>query len=220
MQRRTSGFVATCVCLIAAVAAATSAGRREPIALVKGPHLLLDDYLIARSDGVERKVIQPQRFLDEPDRHRRSEHQNWQPFLTVLHDPAASAEQAVSHVVQRRCRRRPRRRRVVRRDGPPGIGRRHPLAGAVPAAELAHRRWPRPLWRERAGRWPAASGPPPSGTRCCTSTSGKFVGPRVAFSADGVEWTRARRRQADPPQDTTATTSGPPASIRFANATS
>lgn len=55
--------------------------------LQKGPHLRLDDHLIASSVGIERKVIPPQRFLDAPIVTGAVEHQNWQPFLTVLHDP-------------------------------------------------------------------------------------------------------------------------------------
>lgn len=55
---------------------------REPIVLKRGPHLLLDDHLIARSVGVERKVVPPRRFLDEPIVTGAVEHQNWQPFLT------------------------------------------------------------------------------------------------------------------------------------------
>ena len=68
------------------------ADAREPIALKKGPHLLLDEHLIARSTGVERKVIPPQRFLDAPIVTGAVEHQNWQPFFTVRHDPALSRE--------------------------------------------------------------------------------------------------------------------------------
>jgi hypothetical protein len=37
-----------------------------PVALKSGPHLLVDDYFIARSEGVERKVVSPRRFLDAP----------------------------------------------------------------------------------------------------------------------------------------------------------
>jgi hypothetical protein len=69
-----------------------SADAGNPIVLAKGPHLLLDDYLIARSEGVKRVVVPPQRFLDGPIVTGSPDHQNWQPFFTVLYDPAAQAE--------------------------------------------------------------------------------------------------------------------------------
>lgn len=78
--------------LFIACAAWAHTTASKPIALGKGPHLLLDDHLIARSTGVERKVIPPQRFLDGPIVTGALEHQNWQPFLTVLHDSAAAPE--------------------------------------------------------------------------------------------------------------------------------
>ena len=53
---------------------------REPIVLEKGGHLRLDDQLIARSEGVARKVISPPRFLTEPIVTGELPHQNWQPF--------------------------------------------------------------------------------------------------------------------------------------------
>jgi hypothetical protein len=59
------------------------------LSLEKGTHLLLDDHFIARSSGVQRKVICPERFLSKPVVTGSPEHQNWQPFFTVLHEPAA-----------------------------------------------------------------------------------------------------------------------------------
>ena len=64
----------------------------DPISLNKGPHLFVDDYLIATSNGVERKVNQPKRFLKQPVVTGSLEHQNWQPFLSVIHDPALPSE--------------------------------------------------------------------------------------------------------------------------------
>ena len=74
------------------VEGADNVNAGTPIALKAGPHLLLDDYLIQSSRGVERKVVQPERFLEEPIVTGRPEHQNWQPFLTVLHYPDAPTE--------------------------------------------------------------------------------------------------------------------------------
>lgn len=64
----------------------------KPIVLRQGPQLLIDDFLIAKSEGVTRKVMQPPRFLKEPVVTSRKEHQNWQPWLTVLHDPEGAAD--------------------------------------------------------------------------------------------------------------------------------
>jgi hypothetical protein len=65
---------------------------KDPIVLKAGPHLLIDDYLIAKSIGVDRKVIQPQRLLEEPVVTSQKGHQNWQMFLTVLYDPTRPPE--------------------------------------------------------------------------------------------------------------------------------
>src|SRR5262245_37795216 len=69
-----------------------AAGQPEKASVLsRGVHLLLDDELIARSVGVERKVIPPRRMLEGPVVTSGVEHQNWQPFLTVLRDPSAPA---------------------------------------------------------------------------------------------------------------------------------
>src|SRR5687767_1334558 len=76
---------------IAALMLSTTAQSEEPVrpkSLGKGVHLLIDDYYITRSEGVERKVVQPERFLKEPVVTTALEHQNWQPFFTVLHEPS------------------------------------------------------------------------------------------------------------------------------------
>jgi hypothetical protein len=73
--------------MILSCGAAGRAAAEEPLSLTNTVHLLLDDYLIHQSDGVERKVIPPSRFLPNPIVTGAPEHQNWQPFLTVLHDP-------------------------------------------------------------------------------------------------------------------------------------
>ncbi len=58
----------------------------EPIRLGRGPHLLLDDYFIAESSGVERKIREPARH-PEPIVTGK-EDGNFQPYLTVLRDDA------------------------------------------------------------------------------------------------------------------------------------
>src|SRR5688500_5187049 len=73
--------------LLAVSAALTQAA--DPLELNKGIHLLLDYHFIARSDGVVRQVVPPQRSLSEPIVTGAIEHQNWQPFFTVLHDASA-----------------------------------------------------------------------------------------------------------------------------------
>ena len=53
-----------------------------------GPHLLLDDYLIAESNGVERVVMQPSRAATIPNPIVTGpEDRSVQPYLTVLRDP-------------------------------------------------------------------------------------------------------------------------------------
>jgi hypothetical protein len=68
------------------------AGVTKPIVLRKGPQLFLDDHLVAYSKGVERKVVQPERFLKEPVVTSVGDHLNWQPWFSVLHDPTLPAE--------------------------------------------------------------------------------------------------------------------------------
>ncbi len=59
-----------------------------PIPALPGPHLLIDDYLIANSEHVERVIVQPQRepSIPNPIVNAEDDH-NFQPYLTVLRDP-------------------------------------------------------------------------------------------------------------------------------------
>lgn len=79
-------------CFAAAIVAATpflaSSLQADDYSLKPGPYLLIDDFLIESSAGIERKVQQPQRFLKKPVVTSKLEHQNWQPWLTVQHDPS------------------------------------------------------------------------------------------------------------------------------------
>jgi hypothetical protein len=56
------------------------------ITLRRGPHLLLDDFLIETSDQVTRRVNSPQRDLPGPVITAR-EDGNFQPYVTVIRDP-------------------------------------------------------------------------------------------------------------------------------------
>jgi hypothetical protein len=76
----------------------------ETSVLNPGPHLFLDDHLIERSTGVERKVLSPPRFLDGPIVTGQPQHQNYQSFLTVLHDPIAARALGI-HAEKRRALR-------------------------------------------------------------------------------------------------------------------
>jgi PA14 domain-containing protein len=59
-----------------------------PVPAHPGPHLLLDDYLIAESSGVERVVLQPRRDPALPNPIVTGPKDRcFQPFLTVLRDP-------------------------------------------------------------------------------------------------------------------------------------
>ena len=52
------------IVLLAASRALAEPADDGPLVLPRGPHLFVDDHLIAASEGVERKVIPPQRFLN------------------------------------------------------------------------------------------------------------------------------------------------------------
>jgi hypothetical protein len=71
----------------------SQADASKPIALKKGPQLFLDDYLIAQSNGVERRVMKAERFLKEPVVTSGPNHLNWQPWFTVLRDTTLPAKQ-------------------------------------------------------------------------------------------------------------------------------
>jgi PA14 domain-containing protein len=59
-----------------------------PVSSHPGPHLLLDDYLIAESENVDRVVVQPQRDPAIPNPIVTGpEDYCFQPYLTVLRDP-------------------------------------------------------------------------------------------------------------------------------------
>jgi hypothetical protein len=160
----------------------------KPIALGNGPHLLLDDHLVARSDGVQRKVIQPERFLDEPIVTGALEHQNWQPFFTVLHDAARPAHE------------RFRMWYNVDVVDDPRDGEWAGKTGLLISADGI--RWPGPYerlnsltedGRVRFGASVLDEGPqhpvPTERYKILYWDVGKLVGARVAFSPDGRQWT-------------------------------
>lgn len=163
---------------------------REPITLKKGPHVLIDDHLIERSIGVERKVVQPRRFLDNPVVTSAVEHQNWQPFLTVLHDPDPA-----------RPREKPFRMWYnVDTVDDPRDGEWFGATGHLESADGIH--WPgtyqrlnslKADGRVRFGASVLDEGPqhPVAAERfkMLYFDAGQFNGPRVALSRDGLEWT-------------------------------
>ncbi len=56
----------------------------EPVDLYPGPHLFIDDYLIAESAHLDKKTHSPDRFLEEPILGYQQH--TTQPYLTVLKD--------------------------------------------------------------------------------------------------------------------------------------
>lgn len=66
----------------------TATEEEWPVAASPGPHILIDDYLIAESDGVDRVVIQPRReaSIPNPIVNAADDH-NFQPYLTVVRAP-------------------------------------------------------------------------------------------------------------------------------------
>lgn len=169
------------------LAASDEPAKSDPIPLAPGPHLLVDDYLIAKSDGVVRRVIQPRRFLDGPIVTGALEHQNWQPFLTVLHDPDAAPEG------------RFRMWYNVDVVDDPADGQWFGKTGYLESADGVH--WPGPYvrlnsltedGRVRFGASVIDDGPDfsPASERykMMYFDAGDVIGPRVAFSADGLDW--------------------------------
>jgi hypothetical protein len=160
------------------------ANNSKPIALAKGPHLLLDDYLIAHSEGVERVVMQPQRFLKEPVVTSGPEHQNWQLWLTVLRDPTLPASKQF--------------RMWYTADAldDPAEGAFASVLGYLESADGIH--WPGPY--QRLGKidpmqWDASvvdDGPNcrvPAERYKLIYYSETAKGPVLAFSPDGLQWT-------------------------------
>jgi hypothetical protein len=159
----------------------------EPLALSKGVHLLVDDHYIARSEGVERKVVQPQRFLAEPVVTGSLDHQNWQPFLTVLNDPMAASGKPFRMWYN------------VDVVDDPRDGQWFGKTGYLESADGIH--WPGPYvrlnsltedGRVRFGASVIDDGPqhPAAAERykMLYWDVGKLIGPRVAFSPDGFQW--------------------------------
>jgi hypothetical protein len=185
---RTGRFLFLVLLLAAQRASAERDGDDNPLVLPRGPHLLLDDHLIADSEGIERKVIPPQRFLDHPIVTGAVEHQNFQPFLTVLHDPAAPAQG------------RFRMWYNVDVVDDPADGAWFGKTGYLESADGVH--WPGPYrrlnsltedGRVRFGASVLDEGPqhpiPAERYKMLYFDAGRVIGPRVAFSGDGLEWT-------------------------------
>jgi hypothetical protein len=163
----------------------------KPIALKVGPHLLLDDYLIARSEGVERKVMQPERFLAEPVVTSKKGHQNWGIWYTVLYDPTRPPESRfrmwyVADI----------------NDDPADLANDVKLV-YLESADGIH--WPGPLKVLKSGKNLAhadsryGASVLDDGPNCAIpaerykmvywTNDGKMTGPVVAFSPDGLTWT-------------------------------
>lgn len=157
-----------------------------PLTLRPGVHLLIDDHYVAKSDRVQRRVQQPRRTLNEPIVGGSVEQQNWQPFLTVVHDRARPA--------------RPFRMwyNVDVIDNTTD-GEYFGATGLLESADGIH--WPGPYnrlttlaidGRVRFGASVLDDGPdhsvPAERYKMLYFDAGKDAGPRVAFSADGITW--------------------------------
>lgn len=177
------GFLAGCLfsCQVAVVA-------EEPIVLRPGPQLLIDDFLVARSEGVHRTVVQPQRFLKEPIVTSRPEHQNWQPWLTVLHDPTWPGDKKfrmwyTADVID-----------------DPGDGKWASRLAYLESADGIH--WPGPYRRlERDGGIVFGASVLDGAGRAKPDERFKLMyhahpGPIVAFSPDGLQWTPQNQGRA------------------------
>ncbi len=165
-----------------------SVDTSKPIVLDKGVHLLLDDHLIVSSAGVNRRVFSPQRFLTEPVVTGSLEHQNWQPFFTVLRDPATPSGKPFRMWYN------------VDTVDDPADGAYFGVTGYLESSDGI--RWPGPYERLNSltvdGRVRFGASVVDDGPRARTSAerykmlyfdAGSLVGPRVAFSPDGRQWT-------------------------------
>lgn len=170
------------------IAVTPAAEPNKPVQLEKGVHLLLDDHFISRSEGIERKIESPQRFLSEPVVGTGLNHQNWQPFLTVLHDADRPAE------------KRFRMWYNVDVVDDPADGAFFGVTGHLESADGIH--WPGSYERLDSlttdGRVRFGASVLDEGHQCAIPSqrykmlyfdAGKQVGPRAAHSADGLKWT-------------------------------
>ncbi len=80
------GVFACCICLTLGTDAAASNRARAPIRLSGGPHLFIDDFLIAQSNGLVRTAHQPEKVPQPVLRKAESWHQQTG-ALKVLYDP-------------------------------------------------------------------------------------------------------------------------------------
>jgi len=61
--------------------------NHEPLHVTVGPHLLIDDFLIAEQTFLNRSVNHPKKLPDPVIRGKKAGDDNFQPYLTVLRDP-------------------------------------------------------------------------------------------------------------------------------------
>ena len=73
--------------LATAAAALGESSVKTPIALHAGPHLLIDEHLVASQSNVQRRLEHPARLSDPVV--TGAEDKNFQPFVSVLRDPAS-----------------------------------------------------------------------------------------------------------------------------------
>lgn len=158
--------------------------------LKPGPHLFLDNHLVAESSDVKRVVVQPERSLKAPVVTSAKEHDNWQPWLTVLHDPNAPADK--------------RFRMWYNAPADAELAWLSKVAYLESADGIA---WPGPfkhldvtdtvLFGDCVLDDRAPNVPPQERFKILFFGFGTPIGPRVAFSADGLKWER-RRGEDDP----------------------
>jgi hypothetical protein len=176
------------ICSRSVTLGAESVGDAKAYVLKAGPHLLIDEFLIAKSERVERTVNPPKRFLKQPVVTGALEHQNWQPFMSVIHDPALSSDKPFRMWYN------------VDVVDDPADGNFFGATGLLESADGVH--WPGPYTRltslpiEGRVRFNAsvldegaAHAPKSERYKMMYFDVGPLgAGPRVAFSADGVQW--------------------------------
>lgn len=157
--------------------------RNDVHPLQVGPHLFVDDFLIERSDGVVRRVMPPPRSLKDPVLTGAGGHLNWQPWLTVLHDPTRAEASRFRVWFDADVLPDPAERKFA------------PRLGYLESADGRH--WPgspKILTRTDGLLFGASvldDGPnyPRADERYKLMYYSRSRGPVVGFSPDGVQWT-------------------------------
>jgi hypothetical protein len=165
-----------------------TAAAAEPIRLDRGPHLFIDDFLIAESKNVRRVVNRPQR--DERIKNpiiSGTEDGCFQPYMTVLRDPARGTFRiwygARTHDFN------PSRSRLGYMESDDGVRWRGRRMLETPTIQFGASVIDEgPAFADPRRRFTFAWWAPPEPAR-----EGGLPGMKLATSPDGLNWTQLKR---------------------------